>query len=120
MATRSCGRASVSASRWSDTPTSLRRWRRGSPHSDANLDERVRPAQRLAQQRPLAGPGFGSIPGPCTRRRSRPAPVAAALCDAAGVDTVETALDVGCGPEGLVAEPARRLGAERVAGVEPS
>ena len=48
------------------------------------------------------------------------AALASALCDAAGVREGGTALDVGCGPGGLVAELARRLGPKRVAGVEPS
>ena len=48
------------------------------------------------------------------------AALAAALCDAAGVREGDTALDVGCGPGGLLAELARRLGPEHVAGVEPS
>lgn len=48
------------------------------------------------------------------------AALAAALCDTAGVAAGDAALDVGCGPGALVAELARRLGPERVAGVEPS
>jgi SAM-dependent methyltransferase len=46
--------------------------------------------------------------------------LASELCDAAGVHDGDTALDVGCGPGALVAELARRLGPESVAGVEPS
>jgi SAM-dependent methyltransferase len=46
--------------------------------------------------------------------------LAATLCDAAAVGDGDTALDVGCGPGALVGELARRLGAERAAGVEPS
>ncbi len=49
------------------------------------------------------------------------AALATALADAAGVEPGEaTALDVGCGPGALLAELAGRLGAERVAGVDPS
>lgn len=48
------------------------------------------------------------------------AALASALCDAAAVGAGDTALDVGCGPGGLLGELARRLGAERVAGVDPS
>jgi SAM-dependent methyltransferase len=46
--------------------------------------------------------------------------LALALCDAAGVTEGDTALDVGCGPGALVAELGRRLGVDRVAGVDPS
>lgn len=46
--------------------------------------------------------------------------LAAAHCDAAGVTPGDTALDVGCGPGPLLAELARRLGADRVAGIDPS
>jgi SAM-dependent methyltransferase len=46
--------------------------------------------------------------------------LAQALCDAAGVGDGDDALDVGCGPGALVAELARRVGSDRVAGVDPS
>src|SRR5436309_12643698 len=46
--------------------------------------------------------------------------LAQALCDAAGVADGDAALDVGCGPGALVSELARRLGAHRVAGIDPS
>jgi ubiquinone/menaquinone biosynthesis C-methylase UbiE len=46
--------------------------------------------------------------------------LAEALCDAAPVRAGEAALDVGCGPGALAAELARRLGVEKVGGVEPS
>jgi ubiquinone/menaquinone biosynthesis C-methylase UbiE len=42
------------------------------------------------------------------------------LCDAAGVRTPASALDVGCGPGALAAELASRLGPERVAAIDPS
>jgi SAM-dependent methyltransferase len=48
------------------------------------------------------------------------AALSAAHADAAGVRKGDTALDVGCGPGVLLAELARRLGPERVAGVDPS
>jgi SAM-dependent methyltransferase len=40
--------------------------------------------------------------------------------DAAGLGPEERALDVGCGPGALLAELARRLGPDHVAGVDPS
>jgi SAM-dependent methyltransferase len=48
------------------------------------------------------------------------AALSAAHADAAGVEKGDTALDVGCGPGVLLAELARRLGVEHVAGVDPS
>jgi len=47
-------------------------------------------------------------------------PLAAALCDAAGVRAGDCVLDVGCGPGALAGELVRRLGAARVAAVDPS
>jgi SAM-dependent methyltransferase len=46
--------------------------------------------------------------------------LSAAHADAAGMEQGDTALDVGCGPGVLLAELARRLGVENVAGVDPS
>jgi SAM-dependent methyltransferase len=46
--------------------------------------------------------------------------LATALCEFAGVDAGDRALDVGCGPGPLVAELARRLGVDQAAGVDPS
>ena len=48
------------------------------------------------------------------------ASLAHALCDLAEVSAGNSALDVGCGPGVLLAELASRLGADRVAGVDPS
>jgi SAM-dependent methyltransferase len=48
------------------------------------------------------------------------AALSAAHADAAGVGAEDRALDVGCGPGVLLAELARRLGAGRVAGIDPS
>jgi SAM-dependent methyltransferase len=46
--------------------------------------------------------------------------LATALADAAGVQAGMRVLDVGCGPGGLTAELAARVGAERVAGIDPA
>jgi SAM-dependent methyltransferase len=46
--------------------------------------------------------------------------LARALADAAGVSAGDRALDVGCGPGALTSELVARLGAARVAAVEPS
>jgi ubiquinone/menaquinone biosynthesis C-methylase UbiE len=46
--------------------------------------------------------------------------LAQAMCDAAGVRPGQRALDVGCGSGALVAALAERLGAENVAGIDPS
>jgi SAM-dependent methyltransferase len=46
--------------------------------------------------------------------------LAAALCDAAGIEAGQRALDVGCGSGALAAELARRLSAENVTGIDPS
>ena len=46
--------------------------------------------------------------------------LAAAFCDATGVVSGQSALDVGCGTGALLGELATRLGPEHVAGVDPS
>jgi SAM-dependent methyltransferase len=46
--------------------------------------------------------------------------LAPAFADEARVRTDMTALDVGCGPGGLTAELIRRVGADRVAAIDPS
>jgi SAM-dependent methyltransferase len=46
--------------------------------------------------------------------------LARAMCDAAGVRLGQRALDVGCGSGALVTELAARVGAENVAGLDPS
>ncbi|UYM07633.1 class I SAM-dependent methyltransferase [Solicola gregarius] len=46
--------------------------------------------------------------------------LAAALADAAGVRSGQRALDVGCGPGALTSELANRLGASRVAAIDPA
>ena len=48
------------------------------------------------------------------------APLAVTFADAAGIDSGQSALDVGCGPGALIAELVRRLGVENVAAVDPS
>jgi SAM-dependent methyltransferase len=47
-------------------------------------------------------------------------PLAAKLADAAGVETGQTVLDVGCGTGALTAELVRRLGAGNVVAIDPS
>ncbi|MGH3080078.1 MAG: class I SAM-dependent methyltransferase [Gaiellaceae bacterium] len=47
-------------------------------------------------------------------------PLAAALCDAAGIEAGQRALDVGCGSGALAGELARRLGAANVTAIDPS
>ena len=46
--------------------------------------------------------------------------LASAFCDAVGIAPGQTAVDVGCGAGALLGELARRLGPDRVAGVDPS
>ncbi|HWK25467.1 MAG TPA: class I SAM-dependent methyltransferase [Solirubrobacter sp.] len=46
--------------------------------------------------------------------------LAPALADAADVRAGQRVLDVGCGPGGLTRELARRVGAERVAAIDPA
>lgn len=48
------------------------------------------------------------------------APLAPLLADLAGVTSSHRVLDVGCGPGALTAELVRRVGAARVAAVDPS
>ena len=55
------------------------------------------------------------------RFMSRYAPtLAVALADAAGVEAGMRVADVGCGPGGLTRELAARVGAERVAAIDPA
>jgi len=46
--------------------------------------------------------------------------LAEALVDRAGVRQGDSALDVGCGPGAALETLARRVGAENVAGIDPS
>jgi ubiquinone/menaquinone biosynthesis C-methylase UbiE len=46
--------------------------------------------------------------------------LAPAFADAAGVQEGMRVLDVGCGPGGLTTELVRRVGADRVAAIDPS
>jgi len=47
-------------------------------------------------------------------------PLAGALADVAGIESGQTALDVGCGPGALTGELVRRLGAGSVWAIDPS
>ena len=64
---------------------------------------------------------FGSPPDHYDRFMGRySVPLAAELAEAAGIAGETRVLDVGCGPGALTAELARRIGAERVAAVDPA
>ena len=62
----------------------------------------------------VAGAAYDRLMG----RYSRP--LAVALADAADITSGQRVVDVGCGPGGLTTELVRRLGADRVAAVDPS
>ena len=47
-------------------------------------------------------------------------PLAARFCDFAGVASGDTAVDIGCGTGALTVELVKRLGADQVAGCDPS
>ena len=73
---------------------------------------------------PGAGQGaatFRAAPEAYDRLMGRySAPLAAALIDATGVSPGDRVLDVGCGPGALTQALAARVGAERVAALDPS
>jgi SAM-dependent methyltransferase len=99
------------------------------------MDHWVEPNALLSNRLDRAGPRreAGRMPDPAgaatfrtpaeayDRHIGRYGPaLARALCSAADTRAGASALDVGCGPGALTAELVARLGAERVAAVEPS
>lgn len=62
----------------------------------------------------VAAEAYDQFMGRYSKRLARP------FADLAGVDTDRRVLDVGCGPGALLSELVARVGAELVAGVDPS
>jgi SAM-dependent methyltransferase len=95
---------------------------RASPHASACSRAPEPTTSTLTRPSIIAAISFSTGTGAYRRHVGRySAALAAALADAAGIEPGETtALDVGCGPGALLAELAGRLGADRVAGIDPS
>lgn len=73
-------------------------------------------------QFPAGGPGFASASaGSYDRLMGRYVPeLAGQLCDAAGIDSGQQVLDVGCGPGGMTGVLVSRVGTDRVSAIDPT
>src|SRR5215211_4888038 len=86
-----------------------------------SVDQRRPGGEGGSMDRPDHGASFQVPAEAYDRHVGRYSPALARdLCAAGGVRPGDRALDVGCGPGGLTAELARRLGPDHVAAIDPS